>query len=42
MTGALACRQIKARQCEMFGEIKPVSVGEWTEDDSVFAEAEFE
>jgi segregation and condensation protein A len=35
-------RKIEARQSEMFGEIELISLGEWTDDDSVFAELEFE
>jgi len=35
-------RKIEARQAEMFGEIELISVGEWTDDDSVLSELEFE
>jgi segregation and condensation protein A len=35
-------RKVEARQSEMFGEIELISLGEWTDDDSVFAELEFE
>ncbi|MGQ0605202.1 MAG: segregation and condensation protein A [Anaerolineales bacterium] len=35
-------RKIEARQSEMFGEIELISLGEWADDDSVFAELEFE
>jgi segregation and condensation protein A len=35
-------RKIEARQEQMFGEIELLSIGEWTEDEDVMAELEFE
>lgn len=34
--------KIEARQAEMFGEIELISLGEWEEDEALFAELEFE
>ncbi len=35
-------RKIEARQSALFGEIELLSLGEWTEDESVLTELEFE
>jgi segregation and condensation protein A len=35
-------RRIEVRQAELFGEIELVSLGEWADDEALFAELEFE